>query len=664
MEKRKTILIVDDDTSNLLGLTGILKQDYKIYAVKDGKTALEKAAESLPDIILLDVLMPDMNGFEVLAALKKSNRTKDIPVIFITGMNESEIERDGLAGGAVDYIRKPFDTFVVLHRVSLQFQILDLQQRLKKAEAVVREPMPYGRVLIVDDTEANLYVAVRLMKRYKLQIDTAESGREAIDKITNGKVYDIIFMDHMMPEMDGIEATKHLRELGYTGTIAALTANAVPGQEEMYLENGFDVFISKPIDTRRLDSILVQYIRDKQSPEVTKSACIQENGDDLPNDFEDDPFLLESCIRDARKAVNIFDELGKDPVWYENDEALQRYVINIHGIKSVLASIGETVLSETAKELEAAGRENNRDRIRTGAPEFLEQLRALLVRFEQEYNADIDDTEEDVEELCDKLGSFIEMCADFNRKGALDILTGMDSFSGDVKSVINSLKELIIHSEFDKAADVAAELAEELSLKITKNTLFKNREIAGLDIARGLTRYDDDEATYLKVLRSYAASTRSMLGEIENVSEDKLNDYKIRVHGIKGASYDIYAGDIGKAAEDLEKAAKNSDYDHITEANPGFLKASYAFISGIEELLHTIESENPKPVKDKPDAGSLSKLLAACDMYSMDEVDVAMAEIERYKYTSDDGLADWLRYNVDMMRFPQIVEKLTGIEIQ
>jgi len=132
----------------------------------------------------------------------------------------------------------------------------------------IRTMMPYGRVLIVDDVKINLFVAAGLLKFYELHIETAMSGCETIDIIKSGEVYDIIFMDHMMPEMDGVETTQRLRDLGYVNPIIALTANAVAGQSEMFLKNGFDDFLSKPIDIRRLDAVLNKFVRDRQSPDI------------------------------------------------------------------------------------------------------------------------------------------------------------------------------------------------------------------------------------------------------------------------------------------------------------------------------------------------------------------------------------------------------------
>ncbi|MCL2443896.1 MAG: transporter substrate-binding domain-containing protein, partial [Treponema sp.] len=175
----------------------------------------------------------------------------------------------------------------------------------KKRKQITRDPMPYGNVLIVDDVETNIYVAVGLMQLYKLGIDTAMSGQEAVNKIKDGKTYDVVFMDHMMPEMDGIETTKVLRDMGYTAPIVALTANAVSGQVDIFLQNGFDNFISKPIDIRQLDSVLNILIRDKQPLEVIEAARRQKYETNGNNDKQPqaDSILLDSFIRDANKAA-------------------------------------------------------------------------------------------------------------------------------------------------------------------------------------------------------------------------------------------------------------------------------------------------------------------------------------------------------------------------
>jgi len=146
-----------------------------------------------------------------------------------------------------------------------KFNFSENENSRMKNRRIMRERMPYGRVLVVDDVKTNLYVAVGLMELYGLKIDTATSGKDAIQLVQDGNVYDVIFMDHMMPEMDGIEATARLRRLGYKGLIVALTANALTGNNELFLKNGFNDFIPKPIDSRQLNDILNKYVRDRHA---------------------------------------------------------------------------------------------------------------------------------------------------------------------------------------------------------------------------------------------------------------------------------------------------------------------------------------------------------------------------------------------------------------
>jgi len=128
------------------------------------------------------------------------------------------------------------------------------------------ESMPYGKVLVVDDVDTNLYVAKGLLSLYELNIETCDHGQKAIDRVKNGEVFDIIFMDYMMPDLDGIEVTKILREMDYTQPIVALTANALIGRSEEFLKNGFDGLISKPIHTGHMNTLLNKFIRDKHKP--------------------------------------------------------------------------------------------------------------------------------------------------------------------------------------------------------------------------------------------------------------------------------------------------------------------------------------------------------------------------------------------------------------
>jgi CheY-like chemotaxis protein len=144
------------------------------------------------------------------------------------------------------------------------FRYSDEKKQAQKK--LVRSDLSYARVLVVDDFPTNLDVAAGILRKYKMQVDCVMSGQEAIDLIAAGEqVYNAIFMDHMMPGMDGVEATRAIRALGneYAQNIPiiALTANAIAEGEKMFLENGFNAFLPKPFNVMSLDSVVQRWVK-------------------------------------------------------------------------------------------------------------------------------------------------------------------------------------------------------------------------------------------------------------------------------------------------------------------------------------------------------------------------------------------------------------------
>jgi diguanylate cyclase (GGDEF)-like protein len=123
--KKNSILIVDDEIINQIALTQILCDEYTIYTAVNGKIGIEMAKELLPDIILLDIIMPEMDGYETLAEIKRTEELKNTPVIFISGLTSDDDEEKGLSLDAADYIKKPFKNTVVKMRVKNQVQIVN-----------------------------------------------------------------------------------------------------------------------------------------------------------------------------------------------------------------------------------------------------------------------------------------------------------------------------------------------------------------------------------------------------------------------------------------------------------------------------------------------------------------------------------------------------------
>ena len=237
---------------------------------------------------------------------------------------------------------------------------------------VAYESMPYGSALIVDDVESNLYVAEGLLAPYNITIDLVESGFDALEKIKSGKVYDVIFMDHMMPKMDGIQTTKKLREMGYTGVIIALTANALKGSDDFFLSNGFDWFISKPIDVRQLDSAMTRFIRDKHLEKATRTeTIIPAIKKEKTSKKKIGNRLLIAVLRDVNKAIHSF----KD---FQKTGDMEQLIFAAHSVKSALLNINEKELSDIAASLEKAGLSHNMEYIDSYLGNFLQNLEKLL----------------------------------------------------------------------------------------------------------------------------------------------------------------------------------------------------------------------------------------------------------------------------------------------
>jgi len=136
MTNKRKILIVDDEKLNILALAHFLKPQYDIIVTTESISALETAEKHLPDLILLDVIMPNMNGYEVIEKLKQSEKTKNIPVVFISGLNDTENEEKGIMLGAADFITKPFNKTLVKKRIETQIMLLDNKRIIDNYESI------------------------------------------------------------------------------------------------------------------------------------------------------------------------------------------------------------------------------------------------------------------------------------------------------------------------------------------------------------------------------------------------------------------------------------------------------------------------------------------------------------------------------------------------
>jgi len=336
---------------------------------------------------------------------------------------------------------------------------------ITKKTQFLREYMPYGSVLIVDDVESNIYVAKGMLAPYGLKIDSASSGYEAIDMIKDGHVYDIIFMDHMMPKMDGIEAVKIIREMGYVNTIIALTANALIGREEMFLQNGFNAFISKPIDSRQLNLLLNGYIRNKKPKEVVEAARSEQREKKFKDDGQNkvsSSEIIKSFVRDAKNAVNVLENINTK-LDHLTDDEIYVYIITVHGMKSALANVGERKLSDIAFKLELAGKDRNFALITEKTQTFIDSLKSLIEKYkpeEEEVNVAL--TSDDLAYLSEKLAKIKTSCEAFDKQSAKAALKDLKQkvWPNNIDTALDHIAVHLLHSEFDEAASMAVKTAE------------------------------------------------------------------------------------------------------------------------------------------------------------------------------------------------------------
>lgn len=244
---------------------------------------------------------------------------------------------------------------------------------------------PEAEILIVDDNAINLTVAVGLLEPLQMKIDTALSGKEAIDKIS-ARHYDIVFMDHMMPDVDGVETTHIIRRLHpeYNDVpIIALSANAVDGTKEMFCEEGMNDFVAKPIELPLLLSTLKQWLPVEKIQKTTGEQIVAQSNDSATQnivigDLDVQPAIkalggeklfwsvLKEYYRVIDKKVKLIKELEEAEDWVN-------YTIEVHALKSASKQIGALSLSDKAAYMEKAGNARNSAVIHRHTGEMLEQ---------------------------------------------------------------------------------------------------------------------------------------------------------------------------------------------------------------------------------------------------------------------------------------------------
>jgi CheY-like chemotaxis protein/CHASE3 domain sensor protein/putative methionine-R-sulfoxide reductase with GAF domain len=264
-KKLKKLLVVEDNELQNKAIRELIGNgDVKSFSAHSGKEAIEMMNNDQFDCIIMDLMLPDKTGFELLEEVKSNERFKKIPIVVYTGKDLSKEENARLMKFANTVVLKTAnsherlldETMLFLHRVEskLPKEKQNIIRKLHKTEEVLRNK----KVLIVDDDIRNIYSLTNVLEEEGMNCLTAENGIAAIKVLRENPSIEIVLMDIMMPEMDGYEATKAIRIMnGFEKLpIIALTAKAMKGDKEKCLEVGMSDYVSKPVNVEQLLSLM------------------------------------------------------------------------------------------------------------------------------------------------------------------------------------------------------------------------------------------------------------------------------------------------------------------------------------------------------------------------------------------------------------------------
>jgi CheY-like chemotaxis protein len=359
-------------------------------------------------------------------------------------------------------------SFTVMQQIADETPIGDYAQRLDLSRRAVANEIlraENARVLVVDDNEMNLKVAKNLLKLFGIVPDLADSGFEAIELMRKER-YNIVFLDHMMPKMDGVETLRLLKKeqlVPDDTKVIVLTANAVLGAKEQYLEEGFDDYLSKPIDVSRLEELLIRVLPQElytlrtaenaeESAGSESSAVdeLQKAGFDTAAGLRfaagDRDFYLELASGFAESAEKNLPQIRAD---FEKRD-YEDYQIRVHALKSTARQIGANELSELALRQETAAKERNISEIEKGTENLLLKYEQTVKLLRDILHLDVsepvpEEAKETIsaDDLRKKLGEARACIENFEAESALEILKPLASHSFADSAVGDALRKII-----------------------------------------------------------------------------------------------------------------------------------------------------------------------------------------------------------------------------
>jgi signal transduction histidine kinase/DNA-binding response OmpR family regulator len=366
---------------------------------------------------------------------------------------------------------------VPIHALSLADALNGVPESAKVGLEVAEEAIfsaPGALVLVVDDMPTNLRVAGELLSQYGVSVDTCESGKEALEQVSR-KRYDIVFMDHMMPEMDGVETTQAIRGLGEGKDeyflklpIVALTANVTAEQKDMFMRSGFDDFLPKPIRMPRLDAVLRKWLPEEKH--VVLSGLLKDTTDKRRRIHEIPGVDVVSGLRNSGGRPETYRDILADfcrdaesrsaqirSAWKHGDYAL--LTILVHALKGSARVIGAIRFADLAEELEKRLQDGDGIMIRREMENFLDALPVLLdsIRATLPQEQELEDAarKEPVDAAALSLEAMKHALDNMDAETVNNLLSQYPtvSFNQATATFAGELERLILTFEYDKAVE-------------------------------------------------------------------------------------------------------------------------------------------------------------------------------------------------------------------
>ena len=258
---------------------------YEILAAGGGKEAIRTAMQEEPDLILLDIMMPDLDGFDVSRILKETPKTREIPIIMVTALDGLEQKLKGLETGADEYLTKPVNTIELLSRISSLLRLKQYREQLGvrfrseenfKAIADLNDqsvaPVSPARILIVEDDEKDSQIFKGFFKDKNYNLEWAKTGEEALERV-HWKEFDLILLDVLLPGIDGFEVCSRLKNAARTRDLQIILATCLPDLTNKIkgIESGADDYLIKPVNARELQARTKVLLDKKRCTDLLRS---------------------------------------------------------------------------------------------------------------------------------------------------------------------------------------------------------------------------------------------------------------------------------------------------------------------------------------------------------------------------------------------------------